>query len=182
MDKTKYFYNDIKTNTTLPIFINSVLLTIKDFENFSNNEINIEDYNIFILFIYFNFFVGRFNNHIYKNNLNKINEYFFSSDIEYSYKYFIKNKKEIMKKIITKSAFNTDIYLSFLVNFEKYCIAHKNIGENFDKHFKELQSNSNFNEIIYNEIMFEYSNRLFDFVEFFNYLEKINLREKLYDK
>lgn len=175
MDLSKKFYNDTLINAILPILLEPDVLTLNSFEKFANSDIVLDNCNILKMFIYFNFFVGRFNSEKYNQNLKLINERFFNSEGVYSYNHILKNKKKLVKYHVMNPNKSNETFLEIIVNFEKFCSVHKEIGINIDKLFKEIVLDPKFNEIVYNDLMVEYSKRLLDFISFFITYEKILL-------
>lgn len=171
MDISNKFYKDELINNSLLITINGKIISLKDFEIFSNKDIEINKDNLFLLFTYFNFFVGRIKSDKYFENLKNINNSFFSKDTEYGYDFFIKNKKDLMlfiSKNMSAIGFEeSQQLLEFCVNIEQYLKNHKDIGENFDKLFIELPENEKFTIIDYNNLMYQYSELLSKFVMFY---------------
>ena len=181
MDFSDKFYNDKLANNTFPIIIGDDFYTLEDFEKYANkNVIEVTEDNILSLFIFMNHFICRFNGQIYKDNLERVNCLFFNSNMNNGFNYFINNKNKITKQLLLSNfiASEKNELLSIIINFEKYCNAQKNIGYNFDKIFKELQGEENFSSISYNNIMYEYSNRVQELIHFYLKYNEILLSER----
>ena len=186
MKTLQEFYNNQYYNNLIIISIDDEVFSLKEFEKKANSTIKLTRNNLFQYFIYLNFFSGRFNSKKYSENLNLVNKVFFEvEDYLFSYKGFLNNKVKYIKfflndiiNVKSGEQFEKPTCV-FIANSEKFLNQQVNIGIKFDEIFKNYfersQKEDYFDEIVLNDIIYDYISRI-------NYLTQsyYNVRDQVY--